>query len=164
MTSNITRTHVYINRHTLDIKQYQIQPAQFLTSTASCVSRHISNHSSPTLSADIRLVWAQISLMDEGGNLKDDLKLPSGTDEAEKLAKDLAAEFEDGKELVVTVIKVRLLHINLKFLASWRNCARVWSCSIFSLPTVIDPTAQASASSRVDLPEPFSPTRNVTGD
>ena len=45
--------------------------------------------------------------MDEGGNLKDDLKLPSGTDEAEKLAKDLAAEFEDGKELVVTVIKVR---------------------------------------------------------
>lgn len=51
--------------------------------------------------------------MDEGGNLKDDLKLPSGTDEAEKLAKDLAAEFEDGKELVVTVIKVRLLHIKI---------------------------------------------------
>lgn len=113
MTSNITRTHVYINRHTLDIKQYQIPPAQFLTSTTSCVSGHISNHSSPTLSADIRLVWAQISLMDEGGNLKDDLKLPSGTDEAEKLAKDLAAEFEDGKELVVTVIKVRLLHIKM---------------------------------------------------
>ena len=49
----------------------------------------------------------QISLMDEGGNTKDDLKLPSGTDEAEKLAKDLSAEFEDGKELVVTVIKVQ---------------------------------------------------------
>ena len=45
--------------------------------------------------------------MDEAGNTKDDLKLPSGTDEAEKLARDLADEFEDGKELVVTVIKVR---------------------------------------------------------
>jgi len=33
-----------------------------------------------------------------------------------------------------------------------------------SLPTVTQPMAQASASIMVDLPEPFSPTKRVTGE
>lgn len=44
--------------------------------------------------------------MDESGNTKDDLKLPTGTDDAEKLAEQLQAEFESGKEISVTVLKV----------------------------------------------------------
>ena len=44
--------------------------------------------------------------MDEGGNTKDDLGLPKGTDDAEKLADQIKKDFEDGKELVVTVLKV----------------------------------------------------------
>ena len=44
--------------------------------------------------------------MDDSGNTKDDLKLPTGTDDADKLAKDIKAEFDDGKELVVTVVSV----------------------------------------------------------
>jgi Eukaryotic elongation factor 5A hypusine, DNA-binding OB fold len=50
----------------------------------------------------------QCSLMDENGNTKDDLGLPKGTDDAEKLAIQLKSDFEEGKELVVTVLKVRL--------------------------------------------------------
>ena len=54
-------------------------------------------------------VWApQVSLMDESGNTKDDLKLPTGTDDAEKLAEQLQAEFESGKEISVTVLKARM--------------------------------------------------------
>lgn len=45
--------------------------------------------------------------MNEGGDTKDDLQLPSGTDEAEKLAVQLKADFEAGKELQVSVMKVR---------------------------------------------------------
>lgn len=44
--------------------------------------------------------------MDDGGNTKDDLMLPKGTDEAEKLAVTIQKEFEDGKELSVVVLKV----------------------------------------------------------
>lgn len=44
--------------------------------------------------------------MDADGNTKDDLKLPSGTDEAEKLAVTIQAEFDAGKELTVVVLKV----------------------------------------------------------
>ena len=44
--------------------------------------------------------------MDEGGNTKDDLGLPKGTDDAEKLASQIKQDFDDGKELVVTVLKV----------------------------------------------------------
>ena len=51
-------------------------------------------------------VGFQVSLMDDAGNTKDDLKLPKGTDEAEKLAVNIQAEFDDGKELVVVVLKV----------------------------------------------------------
>jgi translation initiation factor 5A len=46
-----------------------------------------------------------VSLMDDTGNTKDDLSLPKGTDDAEKLAEQLKKDFEDGKDLVVTVTK-----------------------------------------------------------
>ena len=45
--------------------------------------------------------------MDEGGNTKDDLTLPSGTDDASKLADQIKGDFDNGKELVVTVLKVK---------------------------------------------------------
>lgn len=48
----------------------------------------------------------QLSLMDEGGNTKDDLGLPKGTADAENLADQIKKDFDDGKELVVTVLKV----------------------------------------------------------
>ena len=48
----------------------------------------------------------QLSLMDESGNTKDDLGLPKGTDDAEKLASQIQGDFAEGKELVVTVLKV----------------------------------------------------------
>jgi hypothetical protein len=54
----------------------------------------------------IACVNLQLSLMDEGGNNRDDLTLPKGTEDAEKLAKQILQEFEDGKELSVTVLKV----------------------------------------------------------
>lgn len=53
--------------------------------------------------------------MDENGNTKDDLSLPKGTDDAEKLAQQIKEDFDAGKELVVTVLKVRMspgLHLH----------------------------------------------------
>lgn len=47
-----------------------------------------------------------VSLMQENGDLKDDLTLPKGTDEAEKLAAQIKADFEAGKELIVSVLSV----------------------------------------------------------
>src|SRR5512138_3038932 len=41
---------------------------------------------------------------------------------------------------------------------------RVLSVRTLSLPTVMESTAHAIASSTVDFPEPFSPTKKVTGD
>jgi len=46
-----------------------------------------------------------VSLMDESGNTKENLGLPKGTDDAEKLAAQIQSDFADGKELVVTVLK-----------------------------------------------------------
>ena len=43
--------------------------------------------------------------MDDSGNTKDDLALPKGTDDAVKLAEQIQADFDEGKELVVTVLK-----------------------------------------------------------
>lgn len=45
--------------------------------------------------------------MDDGGNTKDDLTLPKGTDDMEKLAVQLREDFDAGKEIVVTVLNVR---------------------------------------------------------
>lgn len=44
--------------------------------------------------------------MDESGNTKDDLQLPRGTDELDKLAEQIRSEFEAGKDISVTVLKV----------------------------------------------------------
>ena len=41
--------------------------------------------------------------MTEGGDTKDDLQLPSGTDDAEKLAQQIKIDFDAGKELQVSV-------------------------------------------------------------
>ena len=53
----------------------------------------------------------QVSLMDEAGNTKDDLTLPKGTDDSDKLATQIQQDFDDGKELVVTVLKVSILFL-----------------------------------------------------
>ena len=49
--------------------------------------------------------------MDDAGNSRDDLTLPKGTDDAEKLARQIQEEFEAGKELTLTVLKVRNLEL-----------------------------------------------------
>jgi len=46
-----------------------------------------------------------VSLMEENGGTREDLKLPTGTDEADKLAVQLKADFAEGKEIIVTVLK-----------------------------------------------------------
>lgn len=46
-----------------------------------------------------------LSLMEESGATRDDLRLPTGTDEADKLAELIKAEFAEGKEIVVSVLK-----------------------------------------------------------
>ena len=43
--------------------------------------------------------------MDDSGNVREDLKLPSGHDEAEALARQIKASWDEGKELVLTVLK-----------------------------------------------------------
>ena len=44
--------------------------------------------------------------MMENGETRDDLTLPGGTDEYDKLAKQLKEDFAEGKEIIVTVLKV----------------------------------------------------------
>lgn len=46
-----------------------------------------------------------VSLMSDNGDTRDDLTLPSGTDEAARLAKQLKEEFAAGSEIIVTVLK-----------------------------------------------------------
>lgn len=46
-----------------------------------------------------------VSLMDESGNTRDDLFLPKGTDEADKLAEIMQQHWSDNKEMAVTVVK-----------------------------------------------------------
>lgn len=46
-----------------------------------------------------------LSLMDDSGNTKDDLALPKGTEDSEKLAEQIQKDFDEGKELVVSVLK-----------------------------------------------------------
>lgn len=51
-----------------------------------------------------------VTLMDEGGNNREDLTLPSGTEDSEKLAKEIRDTFEDDSQernIAVTVMKVR---------------------------------------------------------
>jgi len=46
-----------------------------------------------------------LGLMDDSGNVREDLKLPSGHDEAEALARQIQSQFDEGKELILTVLK-----------------------------------------------------------
>lgn len=63
--------------------------------------------------------------MDENGNSRDDLTLPKGTDESEKLAKQIQEEFDGGKEIYVTVLKVSaansVVSISFVILLTLRN-------------------------------------------
>jgi hypothetical protein len=68
--------------------------------------------------------------MTEGGDLKDDLQLPSGTDEAEKLAVVIRQDFDAGKELSVSVMKVGLEGVWVVAVGcvGWSGvCLAVWS-------------------------------------
>jgi translation initiation factor 5A len=47
----------------------------------------------------------QVTLMQENGDTREDLTLPKGTDEAEKLAESIKEQFAGGQELVVSVLK-----------------------------------------------------------
>lgn len=72
--------------------------------------------------------------MDEGGNTKDDLGLPKGTDDAEKLADQIKQDFDDGKELVVTVVKVCAAaskHLMMQHVCSVYTASRL--CSLLNL-------------------------------
>mmetsp|Transcript_22391 Transcript_22391/g.48926 ORF Transcript_22391/g.48926 Transcript_22391/m.48926 type:complete len:168 (+) Transcript_22391:51-554(+) len=46
-----------------------------------------------------------VTLLTEGGDTREDLTLPTGTDDADKLAAQLKVDFNEGKELIVTVTK-----------------------------------------------------------
>jgi len=46
-----------------------------------------------------------VTLMDETGDIREDLTLPKGTDEADKLAIQIKEQASNGLELVVTVLK-----------------------------------------------------------
>jgi len=46
-----------------------------------------------------------VTLMDDNGNTREDLMLPKGTDEADKLAETIKDYHRDGKEMSVTVLK-----------------------------------------------------------
>jgi len=46
-----------------------------------------------------------MSLMDDKGDTREDLKLPSGHDDVEKLSDEIRAGFDDGKELVITILQ-----------------------------------------------------------
>lgn len=46
-----------------------------------------------------------VTLMDDNGGTREDLTLPKGTEEAEKLAEQLKDQFGEGLEIVVTVTK-----------------------------------------------------------
>lgn len=46
-----------------------------------------------------------VTLMMENGDTREDLTLPKGTDEADKLAEQIKTQFHDGQELVVSVLK-----------------------------------------------------------
>jgi translation initiation factor 5A len=43
--------------------------------------------------------------MAENGDTREDLSLPKGTEDAEKLAEQIKAQFAEGQELVVSVLK-----------------------------------------------------------
>lgn len=53
----------------------------------------------------LRCAVLQVSLMAENGDTREDLTLPKGTEDAEKLAAQIKEEFANGSEMVVSVLK-----------------------------------------------------------
>ena len=116
-TGGLQIPHVARQEYTL----LDVGEDNFVRPVLQCVPRCCSAHRSHswrfTSAARAPRPWAaaipvhitgqelQVSLMDESGNTKDDLSLPKGTDDAEKLAEQIRSDFEGGKELVVTVLK-----------------------------------------------------------
>ena len=49
----------------------------------------------------------QVTLMDEAGNTREDLSLPKGTEELDKVADQIKEYHAEGREMVVTVLKVQ---------------------------------------------------------
>ena len=47
---------------------------------------------------------ADQTLMDDDGETKEDLKLPSGTDDLNKLQEELKKAFDDGKDMIIVVL------------------------------------------------------------
>ena len=43
--------------------------------------------------------------MDDSGNVREDLKLPSGHDDADELARQIKSSWDEEQELVLTVLK-----------------------------------------------------------
>ena len=65
----------------------------------------------------------------ENGSVRDDLTLPSGTEEAERVAKQLKEEFANGAEVIVTVLKVRAAaHAWCAEKHARGACCRSWRC------------------------------------
>lgn len=52
-------------------------------------------------------VWLQVTLMLDNGSTREDLQLPSQTDDDHKLAASIRNDFDEGKDIVVSVLKVR---------------------------------------------------------
>ena len=71
-----------------------------------------------------------VSLMTDSGDTKDDLSLPKGTDDLDKLAQQIQADFDEGKEVVVSVLAVRFLMVSL-FGGWWLPASPVFSCRSF---------------------------------
>jgi translation initiation factor 5A len=46
-----------------------------------------------------------VSLLDEGGNIREDLKLPTGTEDSDKLAISIQENYKAGNEMIITVLK-----------------------------------------------------------
>lgn len=64
-------------------------------------------------------------MMDESGNTRDDMFLPTGTDESDKLAEIMKEHWANDKEMAVTVVKVRCLFSSIcqsvGFVSCWRS-------------------------------------------
>lgn len=100
---NFTGKHGHAKCHFVAIDIFTGKKYEELTpSSHNCDVPHVSRQDYTLLDVSED---GFISLMDDSGNTKDDLALPKGTDDAEKLAEQIQKDFDDGKELVVSVLK-----------------------------------------------------------
>lgn len=102
-TKKLTGKHGHAKCHFVAIDIFTGKKYEELTpSSHNCDVPHVSRQDYTLLDVSED---GFISLMDDSGNTKDDLALPKGTDDAEKLAEQIQKDFDDGKELVVSVLK-----------------------------------------------------------